>query len=151
MPIISGCKLLTNSVWFTKRFWFPLWWTSGDEGRRSNPPAVKCEPSVAAWCHVAPRTHPDPRSERWKFCRICCHSNQVCSGRWAPQQPPGTGHRSGSLIGRRGWSAARSLVEGFHRTAHWERSRLDRISLLQNYLLDLYLLRYSSTGTKDGL
>lgn len=66
---------------------------------------------------VAPHTHRDPGSEQWPFCRICCHRNRACSGRWAPQQPPGTGRRFGNRIGRRGWSAARSLVAGSHRRA----------------------------------
>lgn len=68
----------------------------------------------------APHTRHDPRSEQWISCHICCHRNRTCSGKRAPRQPPGTGHRSGSLTGRRGWSAAGSLVEGSHRTAHCE-------------------------------
>lgn len=68
----------------------------------------------------APRRRHAPRSEQWISCHICCHRNRACSGKRAPQQPPGTGHRSGSLTGHRGWSAAGSLVEGSHRTARWE-------------------------------
>lgn len=89
-------------------------------------PAMKCEQLDGAWCLTAPRTRRDPGSEQWPFCHIYYHRNQACSGRWAPQQPRGTGHYSGTLIGRTGWSAARSLVEGSHRTAHWRRSRLNR-------------------------
>lgn len=109
-----------------------------DRGQRSTPPAVKCEPSVAAWHRGAPRTRPDPGSELWRSCRICCHSNQECSDRWAPRQPPGTGRRSGNPIGRRGWSAVRSLVEGSHRTAHWGRSRLDGISNRRTHYYQIF-------------
>lgn len=83
-------------------------------------PVMKYVRSDGALLLAAPQTRHDPRSEQWISCHICCHRNRACSGKWAPRQPPGTGHRSGSLTGRRGWSAAGSLVEGSHRTAHCE-------------------------------
>lgn len=89
-------------------------------------PAMKYVPLVGALRLVAPRMRHDPRSEQWRSCHICCHRNQACSGKRAPRQPPGTGRRSGSLTGRRGWSAAGSLAEGSHRTAHCEGGRNTR-------------------------
>lgn len=89
-------------------------------------PAMKYVPLDGALRLAAPRMRHDPRSEQWRSCHICCHRNQACSGKRAPRQPPGTGRRSGSLTGRRGWSAAGSLAEGSHRTAHCEGGRNTR-------------------------
>lgn len=83
-------------------------------------PGMKYVQLDGALRQAAPHKRHDPRSEQWISCHICCHRNRACSGKWAPWQPPGTEHRSGSLTGRRGWSAAGSLVEGSHRTAHFE-------------------------------
>lgn len=83
-------------------------------------PAMKYVRPDGALRLGAPRTPHDPRSEQWISCHICCHRNRAYSGKRAPQQSPGTGHHSGSLTGRRGWSAAGSLVGGSHRTAHCE-------------------------------
>lgn len=85
-------------------------------------PGMKYVRLDAALRPAAPRTRRDPRSERWISSHICCHRNRACSGKWAPRQPPGTGHCFGSLTGRRGWSAAGSSAEGSHKTARCDQT-----------------------------